>query len=49
MRDRFTVADLRFFAGDWGPATVARLLESSAVLGATVPDAPTQRTIKEVS
>ena len=26
MRDRFTVADLRFFAGDWGPATVARLL-----------------------
>ena len=44
MRDRFTVADLRFFAGDWGPATVERLLESSAVLGATVPDAPTQRT-----
>ena len=35
MRDRFTVADLRFFAGDWDPATVERLLESSGVLGAS--------------
>ena len=34
MRDRFTVADLRFFAGDWDTATVERLLESSGVLGA---------------
>lgn len=34
MRDRFTVADLRFFAGDWDAATVERLLDSSGVLGA---------------
>ncbi len=35
MRDRFTVADLRFFAGEWDPASVERLLVSSGVLGAT--------------
>jgi len=33
MRDRFTVADLRFFAGDWDAALVDRLLEASGVLG----------------
>ena len=35
MRDRFTVADLRFLAGDWDQAAVERLLESSGVLGAS--------------
>lgn len=35
MRDRFTVADLRFLAGDWEAATVDRLLQQSAILGAT--------------
>ena len=35
MRDRFTVTDLRFLAGDWDPTTVDRLLTSSGVLGAT--------------
>jgi glycerol-1-phosphate dehydrogenase [NAD(P)+] len=34
MRDRFTVADLRFFAGDWDAATIDRLLDASGVLGA---------------
>ncbi len=36
MRDRFTVADLRFLAGDWNPATIDRLLDRSGILeGAT--------------
>ena len=35
MRDRFTVADLRFFAADWDPAMVDRLLTASGVLGAS--------------
>jgi len=35
MRDRFTVTDLRFFAGDWGAAAVDRLLDRSGVLRAT--------------
>jgi glycerol-1-phosphate dehydrogenase [NAD(P)+] len=35
MRDRFTVADLRFLAGDWDATTIDRLLESSGVLGVT--------------
>jgi glycerol-1-phosphate dehydrogenase [NAD(P)+] len=34
MRDRFTVADLRFFAGDWDDATVDALLARSGILGA---------------
>lgn len=34
MRDRFTVADLRFLAGDWDGAMVDRLLATSGVLGA---------------
>ena len=34
MRDRFTVADLRFFAGDWGDDTVDDLLERSGILEA---------------
>ncbi len=33
MRDRFTVADLRFFAGDWDDETVDDLLERSGILG----------------
>ena len=32
MRDRFTVADLRFFAGDWDDATVDNLLDRSGIL-----------------
>ena len=32
MRDRFTVADLRFLAGDWNPATIDRLLDRSGIL-----------------
>jgi glycerol-1-phosphate dehydrogenase [NAD(P)+] len=35
MRDRFTVADLRFLAGDWDAVTTDRLLEASGVLGAS--------------
>ena len=35
MRDRFTVADLRFFASAWDQDTVERLLEASGVLGAS--------------
>ncbi|HEX7346930.1 MAG TPA: hypothetical protein VF253_09070, partial [Candidatus Limnocylindrales bacterium] len=35
MRDRFTVADLRFFADDWDDETVDRLLGASGVLGAS--------------
>lgn len=35
MRDRFTVADLRFFADDWEAETVDRLLSASGVLGAS--------------
>jgi hypothetical protein len=35
MRDRFTVADLRFFAADWDAAMVDRLLAASGVLGAS--------------
>lgn len=34
MRDRFTVTDLRFLAGDWDPATIDRLLERSGILEA---------------
>ncbi len=34
MRDRFTVADLRFFAGDWDEATADDLLERSGIMGA---------------
>ncbi|HEX6868264.1 MAG TPA: hypothetical protein VF119_05635, partial [Candidatus Limnocylindrales bacterium] len=33
MRDRFTVADLRLFAGDWDDPTVDALLEQSGILG----------------
>ncbi len=33
MRDRFTVADLRFFASDWDDSTVDRLLDRSGILG----------------
>ena len=33
MRDRFTVADLRFFAGDWDDATVDRWIDRSGILG----------------
>ena len=33
MRDRFTVADLRFFAGDWEDATIDDLLARSGILG----------------
>ena len=36
MRDRFTVADLRFFAGDWADATVDALLARSGILGVPV-------------
>ena len=32
MRDRFTVADLRFFGGAWDPPAVDRLLEASRIL-----------------
>jgi glycerol-1-phosphate dehydrogenase [NAD(P)+] len=35
MRDRFTVADLRFMAGDWDATTVDRLLDASRVLEAS--------------
>lgn len=34
MRDRFTVADLRFFAGDWDEDTIAGLLDRSGILDA---------------
>lgn len=33
MRDRFTVADLRFFAGSWDDTTVDELLDRSGILG----------------
>lgn len=33
MRDRFTVADLRFFAGDWDDASVDRWIDRSGILG----------------
>lgn len=33
MRDRFTVADLRLFAGTWDDATTDALLERSGILG----------------
>ena len=36
MRDRFTVADLRFFAGNWDNATVDDLLDRSGILGVAV-------------
>jgi glycerol-1-phosphate dehydrogenase [NAD(P)+] len=36
MRDRFTVADLRFFAGGWDDATVDDLLARSGILGVPV-------------
>jgi glycerol-1-phosphate dehydrogenase [NAD(P)+] len=36
MRDRFTVADLRFFAGDWEDAAVDDLLARSGILGVPV-------------
>lgn len=36
MRDRFTVADLRFFAGAWEDATVDDLLARSGILGVPV-------------
>ena len=32
MRDRFTVADLRFFAGDWDDRTVDDLIDRSGIL-----------------
>jgi glycerol-1-phosphate dehydrogenase [NAD(P)+] len=36
MRDRFTVADLRFLVGDWDEVTVDRLLDRSGIVeGAT--------------
>jgi hypothetical protein len=34
MRDRFTVADLRFLADDWDAATIDRLLDRSGILEA---------------
>lgn len=34
MRDRFTVADLRFFSGTWDDATADALLGRSGILGA---------------
>jgi glycerol-1-phosphate dehydrogenase [NAD(P)+] len=34
MRDRFTIADLAFFLGAWGPADVDRLLADADRLGA---------------
>jgi glycerol-1-phosphate dehydrogenase [NAD(P)+] len=36
MRNRFTVADLRFFAGGWDDATVDDLLARSGILGVPV-------------
>ena len=36
MRDRFTVADLRFFAGAWDDATVDDLLARSGISGVPV-------------
>ncbi|HSL75619.1 MAG TPA: hypothetical protein VK867_01650, partial [Candidatus Limnocylindrales bacterium] len=33
MRDRFTVTDLRFLAGDWEAASIDRLLFASGVMG----------------
>jgi glycerol-1-phosphate dehydrogenase [NAD(P)+] len=36
MRDRFTVADLRFFAGEWEDASVDDLLARSGILGVPV-------------
>jgi hypothetical protein len=35
MRDRFTIADLRFMAGDWEKATIDRLLDASGILEAS--------------
>ena len=35
MRDRFTVADLRFLAADWDVPTIDRLLDSSGILEGT--------------
>jgi glycerol-1-phosphate dehydrogenase [NAD(P)+] len=35
MRDRFTIADLRFLAGDWTTATIDRLLDASGILEAS--------------
>ena len=32
MRDRFTVVDLRFLAGDWDAATIDQLLDRSGIL-----------------
>ena len=34
MRDRFTVADLRYYAGDWDDEAIDTLLERSGILGA---------------
>ena len=36
MRDRFTVADLRFFAGGWDDTTIDDLLARSGILGVPV-------------
>lgn len=36
MRDRFTVADLRFFAGDWDDVTMDDLVARSGILGVRV-------------
>jgi hypothetical protein len=36
MRDRFTVADLRFLGGEWEDATVDDLLARSGILGVPV-------------
>jgi glycerol-1-phosphate dehydrogenase [NAD(P)+] len=33
MRDRFTVADLRFFIGDWDDATIDAWITGSGILG----------------
>lgn len=33
MRDRFTVSDLRFFAGTWDDGTVDELIDRSGILG----------------
>jgi hypothetical protein len=35
MRDRFTVADLRLFAGDWDDATTDELLARSGILASS--------------
>ncbi len=39
MRDRFTVADLRFFSGTWDEETLDALLDRSGILGTTVSEA----------